>query len=207
MAFYAISRTWADGDTCEVSGDEFCKPQRGLLMSSALSEVGSITLRAEHDLLASSAGQDAIADGLFAGIVGHFGDRDVAGRIGLDGAPVGEPPAPVPGDGPPFWPPAVGSGTVDLRITNTGQTTWPAGGRIVAGWTETERPYLTTAPDELVEIGVELPRLAPGESTVVGVVLPAPPASRAVAWVTLRVGDIALADLGSPALQLTGEAS
>ena len=112
VAYYAISRTWADGDTCEREGDEFCKPQRGLLMPSALAEVGSITLRAEHDLLASAAGQDAVADGLFDGLVEFFGARPLAGRIGLADAPVGAAPQPVPGDGPPFWPPPVPDGPV-----------------------------------------------------------------------------------------------
>src|SRR6185436_12880084 len=59
VAYYAISRAWADGDTCEHEGDTYCKPHRGLLMPSALDEVGSISLRAEHDLLASEAGQEA----------------------------------------------------------------------------------------------------------------------------------------------------
>ena len=44
-------------------------------MPSALDEVGSISLRAEHDLLASDAGQDAVAAGLFDGLTDYFGSR------------------------------------------------------------------------------------------------------------------------------------
>ncbi len=85
VAYYAISRAWADGDTCEHEGDTYCKPHRGLLMPSALDEVGSISLRAEHDLLASDAGQDAVAAGLFDGLTDYFGSREIAGRVELVG--------------------------------------------------------------------------------------------------------------------------
>jgi len=40
----------------------------------------------------------------------------------------------------------------------------------------------------------------------VSVALPDAPAGRAVAWVTLSLGDTTLADRGSPALQLATEA-
>ncbi len=207
VAYYAISRTWADGDTCETPGDEFCKPQRGLLMPSALAEVGSITLRVEHDLLASVAGQDAVADGLFDGLVEYFSARPLAGRIGLADAPVGMAPEPVPGEGPPYWPPMAPSGPVELRLTNTGIVAWPAGSQLVAGWGETELPYLAAAPDSLEPLDVEVPPLEPGESVVVSVELPAVPgAERAVAWISLSVARASLADRGSVALQLSSEA-
>ncbi len=54
-------------------------------MPGALSEVGSITLREEHDLLATAEGQDAIAGGLFDGLVEYLGRRQVAARVGLGG--------------------------------------------------------------------------------------------------------------------------
>jgi N-acetylmuramoyl-L-alanine amidase len=207
VAYYAISRTWADGDTCEREGDEFCKPQRGLLMPSALSEVGSITLRAEHDLLASDAGADAVADGVFAGLVEYFGGRRLAGRIGLADEAVGDAPLPVPGLGPPFWPPVAPEDPVDLRLTNTGTEPWPAGGQLVAGWTETEAPYLAEAPADLEVLEVEVPPLAPGDSVEVSVQLPPRPGgARAVAWISLLLGRASLADRGSPALQLSSEA-
>ena len=207
VAYYAISRTWESGDTCEREGDEFCKPQRGLLMPSALAEVGSITLRAEHDLLASAPGQDAVADGLFDGLVEFFAARPLAGRIGLADAPAGAAPVSVPGVGPPFWPPPAPGGSVALRLTNTGTEAWAAGSVLVAGWEVTDAPYLADAPENLEALDAEIPALAPGESVVVGVDLPpAPDAGRAVAWISLSVGRASLADGGSVALQLSSEA-
>ncbi len=207
IAYYAISRTWAEGDTCEREGDTHCKPQRGLLMPSALAEVGSITLRAEHDLLASQAGQDAVADGLFDGLAEFLGARELAGRIALADEPVGRPAEPVPGDGPPFWPPVAPAGLVALRLTNTGSEAWPTGSRLVAGWEESELPYLASAPEDLETMGPEIPALEPGESVVIGVELPPRPGSgRALAWISLSVGRASLAEGGSPALQLSSEA-
>jgi N-acetylmuramoyl-L-alanine amidase len=206
VAYYAISRTWADGDTCEREGDEFCKPQRGLLMPSALTEVGSITLRAEHDLLASPAGQEAVADGLFDGLVEFFGARPLAGRIGLADAPVGAAPQPVPGDGPPFWPALVPDGPVEVQLTNTGTEAWHAGPVLVAGWEPTDAPYLAAAPENLEALDAEIPALEPGESVVVSVNLPLDPAGgRAVAWISLSVERASLADRGSVPLQLSSE--
>jgi N-acetylmuramoyl-L-alanine amidase len=207
VAYYAISRTWANGDRCERDGDEFCKPQRGLLMPSALAEVGSITHRAEHDLLASASGQDAVADGLFDGLVEFFAVRPLAGRIGLADAPVGAAPAPVPGDGPPFWPPPLPDGPVELRLTNTGTEAWAAGSVLVAGWEATDAPYLAAAPENLEALDAQIPALEPGESVVVSVDLPPPPAGgRAVAWISLSVERASLAERGSAALQLSNEA-
>ena len=206
VAYYAISRTWEAGDACERDGDEYCKPHRGLLMPSALAEVGSISLRAEHDLLASAAGQDAVADGLFDGLVEYFSDRPLAARIGLAGQPVAVAPEPVPGDGPPFWPHVAPVGAVDVRITNTGTAAWPGAPELVAGWKETEAPYLAEPPEELEALDVEVPALEPGESAVVSVELPPPPGERrAVAWISLSVGGATLADRGSVALQLASE--
>ncbi len=205
VAYYAISRTWADGDTCEVEGDAFCKPQRGLLMPSVLAEVGSITLREEHDLLASPAGQDAVAAGLFDGLAAHFAQRELAARIGLADAPVGAAPAAVPGDGPPFWPPPIEDGTLRLRLTNSGQAPWPARMRLLAGWDETESPYLVAAP-VLEPLDVEVPALGPGESVVIDAALPRTPSERSVAWISLGTDGEALADNGSAPLQVANQA-
>ncbi len=203
VAFYAISRTWADGDTCEVPGDEWCKPHRGLAMPGVLSEVGSITQREEHDLLASEEGQQAVADGLFDGLAAWFAGRGLAARIALADAPVGGRPEPVDGDGPPFWAPVVADGPLRLRVTNTGTEPLAAGSRLVAGWQESEQPYLAAAPEGLAPIGEELPALEPGESVVLEVELPDPQtAGRALAWISLWSEASTLADRGSPALQL-----
>jgi N-acetylmuramoyl-L-alanine amidase len=208
VAYYAISRAWADGDACEQAGDTYCKPQRGLLMPSALDEVGSISLRAEQDLLGSDAGQDAVAAGLFDGLADYFGSREIAGRIALSDVPPGLPPRPVPGDGPPFWPPTVPDGPVGLRVTNTGTEAWPAGSRIGAAWEASDAPYLARPPEDLRPVGPEIPALGPGESVVISVALP--PTSgpgRALAWISLLVDRASLADRGSPpALQLSSEA-
>ncbi len=202
VAYYAISRQWEDGDTCEVPGDTWCKPHRALAMPGALAEVGSINLREEHDLLASSVGQDAIAGGLFAGLAAYFESRGLAGRIGLADETPAERPAERAGSGPLFFAPTIGDDPIKLRLTNTGTEAWPTGISLVAGWEETDLPYLPRHPDDLVPLGNDIPELAPGESVVIEASLPpAPTVGRAVAWLGLRVGGDLLADLGSPAFQ------
>ncbi|HEX7172692.1 MAG TPA: N-acetylmuramoyl-L-alanine amidase [Candidatus Limnocylindria bacterium] len=187
--------------------DPVKQPTRGALMPTILSEVGSITLRAEHDVLASPAGQAAVADGFLTGLVAFFGERGTAVRIGLDDAPVGVLPDPIPGEGPPSWAPVAPDGSLRLRVTNTGTTTLAAGSRIVAGWEASDAPYLYLPPAELTELGDPLPALAPGESVVAVVDLPeAPGAGRSLAWISLLDGGSTLADRGSPALQLASEA-
>jgi len=187
--------------------DPVKQPTRGALMPTILSEVGSITLRAEHDLLASPAGHQAVADGMFAGLAGFFSERAAAVRIGLEEMAIGVPPTPVDGDGPPFWAWRAPDAPWRVRVTNTGTEPIEAGSRIVAGWEATDAPYLYLPPAELVEVGEPLPALAPGESVVVVAAMPdPPPAGRAVAWISLRTGSSTFADLGSPALQLAREA-
>jgi N-acetylmuramoyl-L-alanine amidase len=188
--------------------DPVKQPTRGALMPTILSEVGSITLRDEHDLLASAAGQDAVASGLFAGLVDYFGQREQAVRIGLEEMEVGAVPDPVAGDGPPYlaWP-APDLGAWRIRLTNTGTQPVAEGGRILAGWEASDAPYLYLPPAALVEVGAPLPAMAPGESVVLTVELPDPPqADRALAWISLGTGASTLADIGSPALQLAYEA-
>ena len=80
--------------------DPFKQPTRGGLMPVVLSEVGSITLRSEHDLLASPDGQQAVAEGLLDGIASFFAERELAARIGLADEPVGQAPQPVAGRRP-----------------------------------------------------------------------------------------------------------
>ncbi|HSJ00199.1 MAG TPA: N-acetylmuramoyl-L-alanine amidase [Patescibacteria group bacterium] len=183
--------------------DPVRQPTRGALMPTVLAEVGSITLRAEHDLLASPAGHAAVADGLYAGLVDFFAQRDMAARIGLEDRTPGTPPDAVPGDGPPFWAPEVPDGPLRLRVTNTGTTAIEAGAELVAGWEPSDQPYLAAPPAQLAPIGEALPALQPGESIVVEAVLPQPPAgARGLAWISLLVGSTTLSELGSPALQL-----
>jgi N-acetylmuramoyl-L-alanine amidase len=187
--------------------DPVRQPTRGALMPTVLAEVGSITLRAEHDLLASPAGHSAVADGLYAGLAEFFARREVAARIGLEGGAPGTPPDAVPGDGPPFWAPAAPSGPIRLRVTNTGTRAIDTGAQLVAGWEPSEQPYLAAPPVELAPIGAPLPALQPGESIVVEAVLPdAPAGSRRLAWISLLVEGATLSELGSPALQLASGA-
>jgi N-acetylmuramoyl-L-alanine amidase len=186
--------------------DPVRQPTRGGLMPTVLTEVGSITLRAEHDLLASPGGQAAVADGLYAGLVEFFAAREAAVRIGLQGAAVGKPPPAMPGDGPPFWAPELADEPLRLRVTNTGTRAIAAGAELVAGWTASAQPYLAAPPDELGSISEPLPALEPGESVVVEVRLPdAPTGERALAWISLMVGGTTFAELGSPPLQLASE--
>ena len=183
--------------------DPVKQPTRNALMPTVLAEVGSITLRAEHDLLASDVGHAAVALGLFDGLVEYFGGRELAARIGLEGAPVGAYPSAVPGDGPPYWAPLLPDGPLTVRVTNTGGASIREGARIVAGWSVSEEPYLAAPPEDLEPIGLPLPALAPGESATVELDLPAAPdGARALAWISLLTDGTTLAELGSPPLQL-----
>ena len=171
-------------------------------MPTVLAEVGSITLRAEHDLLSSAAGHAAVADGLYAGLVDFFAARDVAARIGLVDQIAGEAPNAVPGDGPPFWAPEAPDGPMRVRVTNNGVREME-GAQLVAGWEASDQPYLAAPPAALRPIGEPLPTLEPGESVVIEVSLPdAIGGARALAWISLLVEGTMLSELGSPALQL-----
>jgi len=193
-------------ETSEDRPDPVKQPTRGGLMPVVLSEVGSITLREEHDLLASDVGQDAVAAGLFDGLAEYFADRPVAARIGLADGSVSSAPEAVPGDGPPFWAPVAPTEPLRVRVWNTGTEPWTDGGELVGGWEASDQPYLRVEPDTVTSLGVGVPALGPGESTIVEVSLPDPPPGRAVAWISLVVGGESLSDLGSPPLQLSSEA-
>ncbi|HEX7196576.1 MAG TPA: N-acetylmuramoyl-L-alanine amidase [Candidatus Limnocylindria bacterium] len=185
--------------------DPWKQPTRGGLMPVILSEVGSITLRSEHDLLASRPGQDAVAAGLLDGLAAFLGEREIGARIALANGSTDAPPRPAPGDGPPFWPPAAPEGPMELRVTNTGTEAWGSGVELLAGWEASDQPYLARAPEGLAPLPVDLPALAPGESVVVTVELPPAPATGALAWISLRMDARTTADLGSPPLQLSSQ--
>ena len=210
VSYYLIGRQWTAKDTCADGGTQ-CRPHRGLQMPGALSEVGSINLRAEQDLLVTAAGQQAVADGLYRGLVAYFNQRALAVRYDalLPGGDAGTAPTAVPGLGPPFWaaqlPGAVGGATLELpmRLTNTGAQPWPSGLRLTTGWQKSDAPYLSSAPPQLGPVAVEVPALAPGASVVLRVPLEVPSGSgRQLVWIGLQDGARSFADQGSPALQL-----
>lgn len=203
VAYFAISRRWSDdADSCEAPEDRWCKPHRALAMPGVLSEVGSINLPAEQELLLSPAGQEAVAEGLFDGLAAFLGRRPLAARIEPAASAPGERPSPVDGDGPPFQAAPLQGRAVVLRLTNTGNRTWPRSLRLVGGWEASDLPYLAAPPPKLERLEADVPPLAPGESVVLNVQLARPPAERAVAWISLRDGERLFSDLGSPALQL-----
>jgi N-acetylmuramoyl-L-alanine amidase len=186
------------------------QPTRGALMPSVLAEVGSITLAAEHDLLASPTGQAAAAEGIYRALVTYFGRRDQAVRYSVPAAepPVGIAPQPIEGDGPPFW---VADLPADLEdtglavvLTNSGTQAWEEGLTLVAGWSSADQPYLRVPPDGLAALPVAVPALGPGESVELLLPIATPPdrSSRQVAWITLSAVGWTFADLGSPPLQL-----
>ena len=189
--------------------DPRTQPTRGILMPGALTEVGSINLAAEQDLLESAAGQAAAAQGIERGLAAYFGDRSRAVRYDalLSGGDAGTVPDPVAGLGPPFWIPTLDRGTLTtglpIRLTNTGTQAWPAGLSLLAGWGATDQPYLRQPPGGPQRLDVQVPPLAPGESVEVRLPLAAPASTgRTVLWVTLADADGAWTMRGSPPLQL-----
>lgn len=189
--------------------DPVKQPTRGALMPAVLTEVGSITLPAEQDLLLSPAGQTAAAQGIAAALGSYFGERQLAVRYDalVEGGSAGVTPAVAPGNGPLFWAPVASQGALTagtaIRLTNTGSAAWPAGVRLEAGWVASQDPYLRQAPEGLATVAEGIPTLAPGESIVLRVPLAVPPGSeRRVAWITLATATASLTDLGSPPLQV-----
>ena len=189
--------------------DPLTQPTRGVLMPAILTEVGSINLAAEQDLLLSTEGQAAIASGIAKAISAYLADRPLAARydVQVSGGEAGTDPVAVPGLGPPFWISSVTAASLSsglgLRLTNTGSRAWPAGLHLLVGWEATDQPYLRRAPEALTPAAVSIPALAPGESVELRLPM-APPAgaTRTVAWITLAQGDAALTDLGVAPLQL-----
>lgn len=206
VAYYLVSRRWQEGDTCETPGDTWCKPHRAAHMPTVLSEVGSMSLEAESELLATEEGRAAIAQGIYAGLVRYFAERPLAVRYTLPHAGPAQPVA-TPGDGPPFWAPTVEPGEqLDMVLTNTGTQAWPEGLSLLAGWQPSDAPYLAEAPAELSELDVEIPALAPGESVIIPIQLPADATGdRLIGWISVADGDRTFADAGSPAFQMAVE--
>jgi N-acetylmuramoyl-L-alanine amidase len=202
--YYVIAPPTETGDPRE--------PRRGIFMPGVLTEVGSMSLEAEADLLATPAAQAAIADALFAALVRFFAERPQGIRLDTPrlGYEPGVAPAPVPGEGPMYWPPAVSpgpDGTVRLAVTltNSGTASWPVDGVLMAGWVATDDPYPARQPG-LQPLDAGVPPLAPGESVTLEVELPDPPAgSRAVAWITLDDGGGSYANRGLAPLLLAVE--
>jgi N-acetylmuramoyl-L-alanine amidase len=185
--------------------DKRKQPTRGALMPSILTEVGSITLKAEQNLLASAAGQRAAAEGIFTALAEHFAARPLAVSYLLPELESGPGPIPsaVPGDGPPFWVPEASGDEVVVRLTNTGTQPWPAGMQLMGGWQETDQPYLRLPPallDPLLSDAI--PPLAPGEAVDVRVRLATTGSGRGVAWIVLSGEAGPLTDSGSPPLQI-----
>jgi N-acetylmuramoyl-L-alanine amidase len=185
------------------------QPTRGALMPAILTEVGSINLRAEQNLLASAEGQHAAAEGIFAALASHFSDRPLAASYQLPEleAGPGSVPPPVGSEGPPFWVPEASGNDVLVRIVNTGSAPWPAGMQLVGGWQASDQPYLRVPPQSLQPmLPNPLPALAPGESLEVRLPLPDPGEPRSVAWITIARDGGTLTELGSAPLQLaTGD--
>jgi N-acetylmuramoyl-L-alanine amidase len=189
--------------------DPHTQPTRGILMPGALTEVGSINLAAEQDLLESPAGQAAAAQGIEKGLAAYFSDRRRSVRYDalLTGGAGGNVPDPVAGLGPPFWIPTLERGTlssgVSIRLSNTGTQAWPAGLSLLAGWGATDQPFLRQPPPGLQRLDVQVPPLAPGEAVELHLPLTAPASTgRSVLWLSLADADAAWTVLGSPPLQL-----
>ncbi len=188
------------------------KRPRGIEMPGVLAEVGSMSLEREADLLASAAGQDAVADGLYNAIGDYLRSRPLGVRYDVltDGGEAGRRTPPAPGHGPPFLalpvPREAFERPVLVRMGNTGMRPWPDGVGIASGWAVTDEPYLAAAP-ALTRLDVEVPPLAPGEAVELALDVPQPPdAVRGVLWLTLVSPHGSLADAGSPALQLAATA-
>jgi N-acetylmuramoyl-L-alanine amidase len=180
------------------------QPTRGALMPSILTEVGSITLRAEQNLLVSAAGQRAAAEGILAALVAHFSERPLAASYlmpELEAAP-GNVPAPVDDAGPPYWVPEATSDEILVRVSNSGTQPWPAGLSLVGTWQASDQPYLRVHPDVQDAAAEPLPALGPGEAIDVLLTLPAGSSQRGVAWITVAGDGGPLTELGSPPLQV-----
>jgi N-acetylmuramoyl-L-alanine amidase len=180
------------------------QPTRGALMPSVLTEVGSITLRAEQELLASSPGQRAAAEGIAEAFATYLGARPLAVRYDalVDGGEAGDAPVARDEGGPPFWVPELTAPELTIRVTNTGMGAWPDDLVLAAGWEASDQPYLRIPPASLADVDVAVPPLAPGEAVELELPALEPPAGgRHLLWLTL-VGEQPFTQLGSPPLQL-----
>jgi hypothetical protein len=189
--------------------DPLKQPRRGALMPAVLTEVGSISLAAEHDLLLSAKGQAVAAQGIADGLAAYFSDRPLTVRYDamLAGGEAGAAPPAVPGDGPPFWAPVLPSDAstagIFVRLTNTGTAAWPANLQLLAGWSASDEPYLRIAPAASTPLQAAVPILAPGESVELHLQPGAPTGTgRQVLWISLADARGSITQLGSPPLQL-----
>ena len=199
VAYYVISRAWRDGDTCEVPGDTWCKPHRALQMPGTLSEVGSISLRAEQDLLSTAAGQAAAARGVYDGLAAYLGTRPQAVRYDVAGAaePLAQSTGPLASA--PLLPRQRPVAHAD-EPRHRAVARRPAARRGLAG----ERASLPaertsgTAP-----LDAEVPALGPGESVTLRLAVPPfDGPGRGIWWASLDGPAGSYADLGSPPVQL-----
>jgi hypothetical protein len=193
--YYVLAPPTTTGDPAE--------PRRGSLMPAVLAEVGSMSLAAEADLLATPEAQEAIAAALGEALVTWFAERGPAARLELAAPGGNDPPEPIPGTGPPYWPPGVEADeALPVTITNTGLTSWPSGAEVLVGWQATDEPYLARPP-ALDALDVALPPLEPGASVTLALELPTPPQGvGAVGWLTVGLDGGVLSETGSPALQI-----
>jgi hypothetical protein len=178
-------------------------------MPGVLTEVGSITYAAEHDLLGSAEGQAAAARGIFAALAGYLNQRPFSVRydaLVADGEG-GRLAAVVDGLGPPYWAATLSAADLadglPLMLTNTGSQAWPAGLRLLAGWGASDQPYLPAAPDAVEPLLLSIPALAPGEAVELRLPVTVPDtAGRQVLWVTLAGADGPWTQMGVAPLQL-----
>jgi N-acetylmuramoyl-L-alanine amidase len=187
------------------TGTDPKSPRRNLLMPAILAEVGSVSLEAEATRLATDAGRQAAATGVYDGIVAYLANRPLAARLDalLPGGEAGQPPAEMAGSGPPFWAPVLSGVQLRVRLTNTGTATWPSGFTLAAGWAASQMPYLATLPGKLERLQGSVPALDPGASLELEVTLPAAGMGRQVAWITLvDASGTPLTNLGVAPLQL-----
>jgi N-acetylmuramoyl-L-alanine amidase len=161
--------------------DPVMQPTRGALMPAILTEVGSITLAAEQDLLLSPEGQRAAAAGIASGITPYLADRPLAVRYD----------ALIPGGE---------AGLAPTAVAGTGS--WPGDARLVAGWQQGSAPYLREPPAEMGPLEVVIPQLKPGESVVLDLPISVPSGEGGILWISLADGEQTLSNLGSAALQL-----
>ena len=188
--------------------DPVKQPIRGALMPALLTEVGSITLPAEQDLLLSAAGQTAAAQGIATALGAYFADRPSAVRYDalVPLGTAGRVSDPHGDSGPPYRAAALSHASrpvrVPIRLTNVGSQAWPPGLRLLAGWGQSDQPYLRQAPDLLTDLNLAIPQLAPGESVELLARIDVPAADREILWITLANGGTPLTDLGSAPLQL-----
>ncbi|MEO6059410.1 MAG: N-acetylmuramoyl-L-alanine amidase [Candidatus Limnocylindria bacterium] len=189
------------------------QPTRGILMPGVLTEVGSITLAAEHDLLGTAVGQAAAAEGIFDGLADYLANRPISVRYDalIPGGSAGGVAEAVDGLGPPYWAVSLDGlklpDGLPIRLTNTGTTAWPTGLQLMGGWSATDQPYLRSAPEAIESLGAIVPPLGPGESVELRLPLAIPDlAGPQVLWISVSGTNGTWTDLGVAPLQLTFQA-